>query len=467
MLFSSLVFLVLFLPVFLLVYYGLPSRYRNIFAALASLFFYAWGEPVSCVILVISCLFDYKIAARLAHGTAGYRKLVLGLGCSLGLFILAIFKYADFFIQNINYLLETNLPLSGIGLPIGISFYTFQKITYLVDVYRRQATPARSFLDYILYVSFFPQLVAGPIVRYQDVAGQIRYRVHSLVKFRKGLIRFAFGLAKKVLIANELAIVADQAFSVQPEGLTVAWAWIGILAYTFQIYFDFSGYSDMALGLASMLGFRFPENFRHPYSAVDFSDFWRRWHISLSTFMRDYVYIPLGGNRSGVFRTVLNLWLVFLLSGLWHGASWNFLAWGIFHGIFISVSIYSSWSNRLPGFVARGLTFLLVVWGWVLFRSESLPYAVEYWKALAGLSRDGVPLAFPTTYELIHNRAWVSLIIASLASGSVVRGVLLRISGSYPIAFRISEEIIAAMLTILCILQIVNSSYNPFIYFRF
>lgn len=466
MVFSSSLFLVLFLPLFLAVYYLAGVRYRNIVAALASVFFYAWGEPVSCGILLCTCLLDYQIGARLADAGPVRKKSLLALGCSAGLAILVLFKYSDFFISNLNELPGVSIPVLGLTLPIGISFYTFQKITYLVDVYRGQARPARSFLDYILYVSLFPQLIAGPIVRYVDVADQIRFRIHSWVKFKNGMLRFTFGLAKKVLIANELAIVADRAFTADPTLLGIGPAWIGLLAYSLQIYFDFSGYSDMAIGLGSMIGFRFPENFRLPYTALDFGEFWRRWHITLSTFMRDYLYIPLGGSRLGAFRTVRNLWIVFLLSGLWHGASWNFIAWGAYHGFFLTLANYTRWTNRLPRPLAQGATFILVILAWVLFRAETLSHAGGYYLALIGQSSGGGN-QFYSLYDVIHHRAWTAIGVGLLLSCFNFRGQMPGLASRNPRLFANTMWIVAGMLFILSFVQIVNSSYNPFIYFRF
>ncbi len=331
MVFSSIVFLGLFLPVTFVAYYLAPVRFRNALLALASIVFYAWGEPRFVILMLGSVAMNFW-GARLLDRTRARRRVLGGL-VGLNLLLLGIFKYANFAVDNLNALLVPPAGLSAISikavaLPIGISFYTFHAISYLVDIYRRNATPNRNIVDYSLYIMLFPQLVAGPIIRYKDIHTQLARRDSTLDDITAGILRFTMGLAKKVLIANQLGLIADTGFNAPADQLGAAAAWFCLLCYTLQIYFDFSGYSDMAIGLGRLFGFRFPENFNYPYSARSIQDFWRRWHISLSTWFRDYVYIPLGGNRRGEGRTLLNLWIVFLLTGIWHGASWNFVVWG-------------------------------------------------------------------------------------------------------------------------------------------
>jgi alginate O-acetyltransferase complex protein AlgI len=322
-------------------YYAAPARHRNAVALAASAFFYAWGAPRFVIVLFASGLVDYVLGRELPEGRRAprARKGILALAVVLNVALLLYFKYANFFVGELNGWLARlgmdGVSWAGVALPIGISFFTFQKLSYLVDVYRGVAQPARNAGDYLLYVALFPQLIAGPIVRYHDVARQLVARDYTRERFFTGMLRFGQGLGKKVLVANTMAEVADAAFGAAPATLSFGWAWVGVLAYAFQIYFDFSGYSDMAIGLGRLLGIEFLENFNRPYISRSITEFWRRWHISLSNWMREYLYVPLGGNRKGTARTYLNLWVVFLISGFWHGAAWNFVAWGAFHGFFL------------------------------------------------------------------------------------------------------------------------------------
>ena len=476
MVFSSLFFVLAFLPVTLLVYYLVPSRWRNTVALVASLFFYAWGAPKFLFVLVASSLIDFGVAHAMASpsGRPPRRRqawLILGLVVNLSAFV--FFKYANFFVGEFSRLL-TVLGLepfswTAIALPIGISFFTFQKLSYLVDVYRGVAAPARSVTNYLLYVSLFPQLIAGPIVRYHDIATQLDDRGLPADRLFSGVWRFCRGLARKVLIANVLGEVADQAFSLGPEALGIGQAWIGILCYAFQIYFDFAGYSDMAIGLGRMLGFEFLENFNCPYIARDFGEFWRRWHISLSNWMREYLYIPLGGNRHGPARTYLNLWVVFLLSGLWHGASWNFIVWGAYHGLFLCLAKLAHRPlARVPSWLAIPATFLLVMVGWVFFRAETLPDALAYLGCMVGA---GTADATGASAAALDPPALFVLVLAVVLSfAPALRRGYARFSAFWlspaPGTAAITYGV-ALVLLVLSISALAAGGFNPFIYFRF
>ncbi|WP_186160692.1 MBOAT family O-acyltransferase [Burkholderia gladioli] len=473
MVFSSIVFLGLFLPVTFVTYYLAPARFRNALLALASIVFYAWGEPRFVILMLGSVAMNFW-GARLLDRTRARRR-VLGCLVGLNLLLLGIFKYANFAVDNLNALLVpaglSAISIKAVALPIGISFYTFHAISYLVDIYRRNATPNRNIVDYSLYIMLFPQLVAGPIIRYKDIHTQLARRDSTLDDITAGILRFTMGLAKKVLIANQLGLIADTGFNAPADQLGAAAAWFCLLCYTLQIYFDFSGYSDMAIGLGRLFGFRFPENFNYPYSARSIQDFWRRWHISLSTWFRDYVYIPLGGNRRGEGRTLLNLWIVFLLTGIWHGASWNFVVWGALHGFFLMLERFGRNAGLpVPRPLAQLYAMLVVMLAWVFFRTESLPQARHYLLALIGhwpAAQQGVTLA-----SLWSTQTLVLLVVA----------VLLAL-GAYPLLQRRLQPMWARLATlsldgwlraalvapalILSAMSIALGQYNPFIYFRF
>ena len=478
MVFSSLTFIFVFLPVFLAIYYGAPQRLKNPVALMGSYFFYAWGEPRFVLILLASSLIDYHLGRRLALPASGsdQRRMVLALSLILNVGCLAFFKYANFAVDQANNLLAFSgsppWTWETVALPIGISFFTFQKISYMVDVYRGTVGPARSFVNYALYVALFPQLIAGPIIRYHDVARQIETRLHNLTIFSEGVWRFSLGLGKKVLIANPMGQVADLAFSGGDGVLALPLAWLGILAYSFQIYFDFAGYSDMAIGLGRMMGFRFLENFNRPYISRSITEFWRRWHISLSNWMREYLYIPLGGNRKSRGHTYANLWIVFLISGLWHGAAWNFIFWGAYHGFFLTLerTPLLAWRKRLPGLPAALLTFLIVTVGWVFFRAETLPQALAYLGRMVDLSAlDPGPLILEWR-EVLTPRTLLVFLAAGLISffpeigGRQQWFPSLRQVPGLALGFRYTT---AGVLLILAVASLATLSFNPFIYFRF
>ncbi|MBR9805123.1 MBOAT family protein [bacterium] len=483
MVFSSPIFLFGFLPLALLCYYLVQGRAKNIFLLSVSLLFYAWGEVFYIGVMLLSIVANYVVGRLIDQvgdvpALAGRKKLYLSLGVVINLALLVTFKYANFIVDNINTLLHfVALPavdLVPIHLPLGISFFTFQALSYIVDVYRKEAVVQKNVFDLALYISLFPQLIAGPIVRYHDIDQQIKQRTYSIELFASGAQRFTFGLAKKLLIANPLGEVADNAFALSQGELTMPLAWIGILAYTFQIYFDFSGYSDMAIGLGRMFGFRFLENFNYPYIAKSLREFWRRWHISLSTWFRDYVYIPLGGNRKGSVRTYVNLFTVFLLTGVWHGASWNFVVWGMFHGVFLAAEHrgFSRVLERLWVPLQHAYLLLVVVVSWVLFRADSLSEAVAYISTMFDISRwgDGLPqyeqlisAETPTIFMIaailsLPIYPWLSQKINAISFGNTV------LNGMFIASPRI---ILFVVLLLLCAMKVATSTYNPFIYFRF
>jgi alginate O-acetyltransferase complex protein AlgI len=481
MVFSSLLFLYAFLPVFLALYYLAPLQYRNAVALAGSLLFYTWGEPLFVGILVGVCVFGYLISlwlARLPMAARLARRGVLTLGLAVYLGLLLYFKYSNFFAAQLNgtlgWLQQGSVVWTAVALPLGISFFTFQKISYLVDVYRGTTRPARSLIDYLLFVTLFPQLIAGPIIRYHDVAAQIVQREHSWSKFLAGAWRFLLGLARKVLIANPLGAVADRVFGQELGVLPMPYAWVGLLCYAFQIYFDFSGYSDMAIGLGRMMGFEFIENFERPYTSRSITEFWRRWHISLSTFMRDYLYIPLGGNRVTPWRLKFNLWFVFLVSGFWHGASWNFVCWGAYHGALLSLERALGLRRlaRLPALPATLLTFALVLAGWVFFRAATLTDALTYFGRLFAWSSWPDVLANPELLwpDVIGRRTWCVLGFAAFFS--FIPETWWRRHGwddALPATrtHAVLRILCGAAALLLASAALGNQSYNPFIYFRF
>ena len=473
MVFSSSLFLLYFFPAFLLIYFLLPEKLKNIFVLLASIFFYAWGAPDFIVFVLASIVFDFYVVKWLYVST-GKKKLILtGASVFVNIGLLAYFKYANFFIENLNEVLAQfgvhAVQWTKIALPIGISFFTFQKITYAVDVYRKVHAPLKKLTDYAMYILMFPQLIAGPIVRYNEIADQIENRkeYETLDNKLTGFFRFVIGLSKKVLIANVLGEQVDYIFSMDSGLLTMPVAWLGIVAYAFQIYYDFSGYSDMAIGIGRMIGFTFPENFNNPYISQSISEFWRRWHMTLGAFMKNYLYIPLGGNRVPKARMYFNLWLVFVISGLWHGAAWTFVLWGVYHGLFLVLDrlfllkFYEK-IGKLPSII---ITFFITLIGWVLFRSETLEQAVFYVKKMfSGDFRqlDYFPdakfytimvLAAVFAFMAIFNRneAWQQKILSREQHS---RTIILMTLG-------------AVLFFVICLASITSSGFNPFIYFRF
>ena len=478
MVFSSPLFLFAFLPVVLLFYYTTPKTYKNITLLAFSLVFYAWGEIFYIGIMILSIITNYVFGILISNeqnkGQSGKYYLVFAVFINLSLLIL--FKYVNFISDNVNILLSwiniETIDLTPIHLPLGISFFTFQAISYIVDIYRKQAPVQKKIINLALYISLFPQLIAGPIVRYNHIAKQIVERQHSTKLFSDGVIRFIYGLAKKVLIANTLGEVADTIFSLDSNEMTLQLAWVGILAYSLQIYFDFSGYSDMAIGLGRMFGFTFLENFNFPYIATSLREFWKRWHISLSTWFRDYVYIPLGGNRVPAVKVYINLFIVFFLTGFWHGASWNFVVWGLFHGAFLALEhagflkiLKKMW---LP--VQHFYLLLIVMFSWVIFKSDTLTQAFNYISHLFSLSKPAQNTV--EINQVVSNEAFYAFIVAIFIAFPIMKTVKVfyvkRFSSKYAInTFEVIHLLLLFSLLILSILKISSSTYNPFIYFRF
>jgi len=470
MVFSSNLFLFGFLPIFLACLLLTPARFRNIFILAASLIFYSAGSGSLIWILMFSIAWNYGIAHAIAQKQA---RWILALGIAANLSLLGYFKYANFFSQEIAAFL-TGLGLStdnhvlSITLPIGISFYTFQATSYLIDVYRKTVKPADSIVGFGMYLANFPQLIAGPIVRYSDVEKNIHHRPITLQGFTEGIYRFCMGLGKKVLIADAMGEVADLIFALPANELTMSLAWLGVMAYTLQIYFDFSGYSDMAIGLGKMMGFTFPENFNQPYRARSITEFWRRWHMTLSKWFRDYLYIPLGGNRAGLARTFFNLFTVFLLCGLWHGAAYTFIAWGMFHGILLTLERLLS--NRfgikprgVPGFL---VTLLLVMISWVIFRSDDIASGGTYLLAMAGLG-EGVESYFGPAYYLTNDRIFVfcaGWLIALLPFEKLTAFNIASMRRSF---FDFGKRAFSIAVLLLATIELAGKAFNPFIYFRF
>lgn len=468
MVFSSLFFLCVFLVVVFVVSICLPKRLRNLWLLLASLFFYAWGEPRYILIMLFSTVFDYlnglaigAATKRGRHDTLGKAVLVLSVAGNLG--ILCYFKYTDFAISTINRLAGTQLGLLQLALPIGISFYTFQTMSYTIDVYRGEAKIQRNIISFGMYVCLFPQLIAGPIVRYQDIQNEVDARVTTPEGMARGLMRFLTGLAKKVLLANQIGELWETVAAAGAADMSMALAWLGALAFTFQIYFDFSGYSDMAIGLGEMFGFHFPENFDHPYEAASITDFWRRWHMTMGTWFREYVYIPLGGNRKGTARQILNLLIVWFLTGLWHGAGWNFVCWGLYYFVLLVMEKYvlRRFLERIPALFRHILTLFFVVVGWVIFACEDLAQLGGYLKALFGI---GVPFGNAlAAYEWDIQLPFLLLLAA--AATSIPARLAKRLSGDeLQMPLQMAYTVI---LLVLSLAFLVSGSYNPFLYFRF
>jgi alginate O-acetyltransferase complex protein AlgI len=465
MVFTSPTFLFAFLPIALFTYYILPQKYKNTHLLFSSLLFYAWGELTFVLVLIISTVLNY-IFGRLIH-QYNRIKTLLFIGVTLNLAILIFYKYLHFILLAFN--IDSTFSQS-IHLPLGISFFTFQAISYLIDIKRGRADVQKNIINLGVYISFFPQLIAGPIVRYNHIAKQLLTRVHNNDLFVAGVERFSYGLAKKLIIANALGAVADPIFALDSTQLSFSLAWLAIVCYALQIYFDFSGYSDMAIGLGRMFGFRFQENFNYPYIATSLKDFWQRWHISLSAWFRDYLYIPLGGNQKGNLRTYINLFIVFILCGFWHGASWNFLLWGMIHGSFLIIERLglSRVLSRLPKIISHIYTLLIVLVAWVFFRIEDFSSALDFLAKMFYINHENS--YYYDYHYFISNQFLITFVIAVLLATPLMR----RLITYYPLtAFAGSTKLqiqrlflITTCLSISIIL-VSASTYNPFIYFRF
>ena len=473
MVFSSLLFLFRFLPLVLVLYYVLPARFRNVVLFLFSLFFYAWGEPKYVLIMLCSITVDYFVGLRISSckKKRKMRKakgwLLLSVVYNLGM--LGFFKYTDFLIGTVNGIFGTSVPLLHIALPIGISFFTFQTMSYTVDVYRGVTDVQKNWMKYGTYVSMFPQLIAGPIVQYKTIAQQLEHRTENTDDFVSGINRFMIGVGKKVLLANNIGSLWDTISAMQVGTLPVATAWLGAIAYTFQIYFDFSGYSDMAIGLGRMFGFHFLENFDHPYVSRSITEFWRRWHMSLGAWFREYVYIPLGGNRKGIPRQICNLLIVWMLTGIWHGASWNFVLWGLYYGILLILEkfVLKRFMEKWPDALQNLYTMILVIIGWMLFALEDVGRALAYIRAMFG--RFGAALADNTTVYLFYNHV-VLLVILAIAVTRLPQKMgcwMEKRCGSAAGVQMILRLLFYGGIFSLSVAYLVDATYNPFLYFRF
>ncbi len=473
MVFSSITFLLYFLPFFLLGYNLIRKEYKNIYILVASIFFYSWGAPKFIFILLFTTTVDFYLVKIIDNAkTLKTRRLFLVLSLLMNIGLLAYFKYSNFFIENVNAVLTsvgiTNIGWVKIALPIGISFYTFETVTYVVDVYRRVHKPLNNFWDYQLYIILFPKLIAGPIVRFHSIADQINERNETLDDKIQGFYRFCIGLGKKILIANVMGEQADIIMNQPPEQISTFMSWIGIISYTFQIYFDFSGYSDMALGLSRMMGFYLPENFNNPYNSTSITEFWRRWHISLGQWMKNYLYIPLGGNQTKTkYRLFFNLWLVFLISGLWHGASWNFVVWGAFHGLFLILDrlFLLKFSQYIGTFFSTIITFFIVLIGWVFFRMVNLEDSFVYIEKM--FSFNGIQ-EIELTKEFISILC-IAILFSFISSFSWGKKLEIEIFYKEKPNFRwyLTMMLISITLFLLSISSLTADGFNPFIYFRF
>lgn len=466
MVFSSTIFLCVYLPLVLLGYYICPKKGRNLFLLIVSLVFYAWGEPKYVFLMIFSILVNY-IFGRLMDKNRGRQKrmkLLLVLSVVIDLGLLSVFKYTDFIITNVNAIFGSSFDLLKIALPIGISFYTFQAMSYTIDVYRDDVRVQKNLIDFGMYITMFPQLIAGPIVRYADVQDQLAERSVTTADFSEGVMRFVVGLGKKVLLANQMGAVWSEIYALGGD-VSALMAWTGAIAYTFQIYFDFSGYSDMAIGLGRMFGFKFPENFRYPYQSVSITDFWRRWHITLSTWFKEYLYIPLGGNRCGLARQALNLLIVWSLTGFWHGAGWNFVMWGLYYFVilFIEKLFLLKALDKLPKLFRHVYALLLIVIGWVIFASDDVGVLLPYLGSMFGANG---AVGGMDVYTLFTKA--VLIIICCVASTELPKRLFLSATGAMneKAAFTIKSVMTTALLALSMIL-LIGDSYNPFLYFRF
>lgn len=490
MVFSSFVFLLVFLPLVLLLYYICPRRVRNVLLLVASLIFYAWGEPVYVLIMLFSTVFDYTNGRLIEYfrkqNRPGRAKAALIVDVCGNLAILGFFKYADFVIGNINNITGAGISLLHIALPIGISFYTFQTMSYTIDVYRGQVEAQHNILDFATYVTLFPQLIAGPIVQYKTIAKELTVRKAGLTDFSEGAFRFSVGLAKKVLLANRIGAVWDTISGLNE--MSVATAWLGAIAYSFQIYFDFSGYSDMAIGLGRMFGFHFLENFHFPYMSKTITEFWRRWHISLSSWFKEYVYIPLGGNRKGMARQIVNIMIVWMLTGLWHGANWNFVLWGVYYGILLMVEklFLLKWLEQIPAWIGHLYSMFLVVIGWTIFAQTDMTQLGKYLKAMFGIGATGAidgdflyfikcnaVLLVALVLCSIDHRGWITKLkshgqkkAADMVTVSRVEESIYDL-GKDSKVWTAAKAVLMAVLLALSFAFLVGDSYNPFLYFRF
>lgn len=471
MLFASYTFLFIFLPLLLLIYFLSDKKYRNYILTAFSLFFYAYGGPKYLILMLFSITVNYIMGLLVDkyRSKENVAKLIVALATVINLLFLGYYKYADFFITNIDNIFKLDLPLANVVLPIGISFYTFQGLSYVIDIYREHGKVQKNPFNVALYISLFPQLIAGPIVRYETIAQQIDNRETNIDKFSLGFQRFILGLSKKLIIANTFGQIADTVFSMEILDINFALSWIGAIAYMIQIYYDFGGYSDMAIGLGKMFGFDFLENFNYPYFATSITDFWRRWHISLSTWFRDYVYIPLGGNRKGKLRHILNILIVWALTGFWHGSSWHFMLWGVYYGLLLLIEkfVLKNILEKCPQILKRIYTLIIVLIGWVIFRADYTSYALHFIKIMFSFNFDSNNLMIFLQYFVNYKWEFLIACVGSVPTIKWIYNWLIEKKNIKEDYLYLLKSLICVVLLIFSISYLVGGSYNPFIYFRF
>lgn len=467
MVFSSLAFIFVFLPILLLVYCISPYKYKNIILLTFSIIFYTLGEPRYILLIIISMIINYILSILIYNNKENKDKknLLLFTTILLNISVMIFFKYYSFIIDNVNIIFNSNLKVIEIPLPLGISFYTFQLISYIVDVYKGKLIPQKNLVKFSLYLLMFPQLVAGPIVKYSDIEKQIDYRKINIMKFGQGVERFIIGLAKKVIIANNLGLIWNEIKLVNIESLSLFSAWIGIISFTLQIYFDFSGYSDMAIGLGKMFGFDFLENFNYPYISKSITEFWRRWHISLGSWFKEYLYIPLGGNKRGKLIQFRNIIIVWLTTGLWHGASWNFIIWGLYFGfiLYFEKIFLKKILGKLPKVICNLYTMIIVIIGWVFFDSNNLSSAVDYIKVMFGFGN----VNYDNLGKYLFSTNVLLILISIIISTNILKKLIEQIKKNYKVNDLILTVSIKTMIFIISITYLVSETYNPFLYFRF
>lgn len=467
MVFSSMTFLFAFLPITLIIYYISPKKIKNIVLAISGLLFYAWGEPVYVLIMIFCIVVDYVAGLLMEKSDSKkFRLTVMIVAVVLNLSTLAVFKYVSFIVGNINSIFNIDIIDPKLALPIGISFYTFQSMSYVIDLYMRNIKVQKSIINFTAYVSLFPQLIAGPIVRYSDVENEINTRTINESKIAEGISIFIRGLGKKVLLANNVGAIWTTIKAMDYAQMPMLTAWVGIIAFTFQIYFDFSGYSDMAIGLGKMLGFEFPENFNHPYTSLSISDFWRRWHITLSSWFKSYVYIPLGGNRCSSAKNIRNLLIVWMLTGLWHGASWNFVFWGLYFGIILILEkfVWGKQLEKLPKVLRWLYSMLLIIFGWVLFEMNSVGKITSFIGAMFGTN--GAGLASTESFYFITSNL-VLIVACVIGSSKLISKASNNLKTKSEKAYVVTKYTLSILLFVVCLCYLVTSTYNPFLYFNF
>ena len=467
MIFSSILFLYVFLPITIIIYFLSPKKIRNFILLVASLFFYAWGEVKYLFLMLFTTVIDYIFAILIDnYKSSKKRKVVLLIAIACNLLILGYFKYSVFFMDIFNSVFHLNISYKKLALPIGISFYTFQTLSYVVDVYLKKVKVQKNIITFGCYVTMFPQLIAGPIVKYHDIEKEIIKRKETVAKFGYGVEKFVFGLGKKVLLANNIGLVWNTVSSQNYQDTSILLLWLGIICYTFQIYFDFSGYSDMAVGLGYMFGFKFPKNFNYPYISKSITEFWRRWHISLSTWFKEYVYIPLGGNRNGIVKQCRNILIVWTLTGLWHGASFNFMAWGLYYGVLLLIEkfILKDILNKLPNFLKSIYTMFCVIIGWVFFASTDFTEAFLYIKGMFGLLGNSF---IDSSFKYYLSSNIIVLIICIIAATPLFSRLLKNIKRKQNTMSYVFIMVIQVIIILVSTSYLLNDSYNPFLYFRF